>query len=138
MNTIEFNEQIDRLKSVYGAKNFPNERIKSIWFAFKSFDVRDVEEGITKIIEENYLPPTMSKMKEAIRRKREVDMLDELRPSCHECSGTGRMMRFKQGEDVPYAFKCNCPNGQDYYTFPEFKGGNEWMTPKEHYDSSRN
>ena len=138
MTKKEFEEQINRLIDTYGAKAYPAERIKGIWQAFKHFHIDDFKQGVSVIINENYYPPMLAKMREQIRYTK-IDLHDEC--PCEHCGSTGRIICFKEGDTsgLPIGtFRCFCENGNQYPNYVLFERQEGFIPSHEYYKRVNN
>jgi hypothetical protein len=133
MTKDQFTEQINRLIDTYGARAYPKERIKGIWAAFKHFHIDDFRSGITVIINENYYPPMLAKMREQIRyTPRGIDSGVD----CDHCDRVGLLLCYKEGCDQALpagTFRCHCENGNLYTAFLPFERGRGYIPINEYY-----
>lgn len=132
MNESEFNKQIDRLVECYGAKSYPRERIIGIWYSFRTYHYEDFKSGVNKIINECAFPPMVTQMKEHIVRRRG---LSERVYPCEHCSGQGMFLAIKIDNPIhaPYAFRCNCPNGERFPHIPDFQEVDGFMEANKYH-----
>ena len=57
MTKNEFITQINRLKSVFGDRSYPDERVKIIWDKFSCVNDAEFSDCVSKLISENRMPP---------------------------------------------------------------------------------
>jgi hypothetical protein len=62
----EFIAQMDRLHRTYGEKAYPKERMDAIWERVKDFPRNQMDRAVTFLIGENFSPPSLSKISEAL------------------------------------------------------------------------
>lgn len=81
MNPTEFRAQIDRLTSTYGPKAYPMERTELLWNEFKSVNIWDFAEIVSRIIAENAMAPMLPKFRELFSgmKERSTSHKEELR-----------------------------------------------------------
>lgn len=123
MQSGEFNEQINRLKTTYGDKNYPDERITAIWNETRNLDFYEFENVITRIIGAERYAPMVDKIKEYIsgyqklnyeQQKMRMEEEMALNP-CKRCGGTGFVIASHR--NIPssdFAFRCSCKAAEFY------------------------
>jgi len=121
MNLNEFERQMDRLKSVYGDKAYPDERAELIWKEMRYLPVHQFEEIVGEMIASSAQAPMMGKFREAKqdlgrRHASEYEQRDndwtDTQPDCHDCDKTGSIVATLNRNQTIYAFRCPCPIGE--------------------------
>jgi hypothetical protein len=91
MNRDRFVIQMERLHRTYGEKAYPKERMDGIWIRVKDFSEAQLEKAITWVITENFTPPSLSKILEALGSKGEGPAMQVLENpfACEPCRDFG-------------------------------------------------
>lgn len=108
----EFNEQVDRLKTVYGEKAFPEERVKVFWDMFKGENKTVFERSISNIIAKSYTAPPADKIRIAVTELREKLIQknrQEYNWDCSWCGTSGFVIVVSQDDPLKEGcMKCKC------------------------------
>lgn len=75
---------MERLHRTYGEKAYPKERMDGIWARVKDYSEAQFEKAITWVITENFTPPTLSKIMEALGSKGEQPQM-QIAPQAFAC-----------------------------------------------------
>lgn len=109
MTPLEFQTQMDRLHRTYGEKAYPKERMDAVWERVRGIPAAQFEKALTHLIGENFTPPSLSKITDALALFRTSDgaLIHYATPaySCEACEDRG----FGFVGDT--AVKCVCPRG---------------------------
>lgn len=91
MTKDRFILQMERLHRTYGEKSYPKERMDGIWARVNAYSEAQFEKAITWVITENFTPPTLSKILEALGSKGEQPQMQVLpNPfACEPCRDFG-------------------------------------------------
>ena len=121
MTQGEFQNQVARLKDVYGPKAYPDERVRLMWVEVSSLDGKWFEEAVSSLIASARYAPLAQEFSNYIGAERErswkasnvVKMFNrEATYSCAECKDIGVFLcvtgDLSQGK---FAFRCRCPKG---------------------------
>jgi len=136
----EFAIQMDRLKSVYGDRFYPMERIAMMFEQLGESHVEHLSKTVSRVICEQMNPPTLTKIKEAlvlVRQEYQLDdPLDDMRKSlasgrfntCSRCYGFGTVEIRKKSENLKYAYAriCTCGAGVEAQRLPENRRLRRW------------
>lgn len=108
----EYMTQIKRLIEVFGVKNFPEERISTLWQKVKHEDFMEFQKATDKIILERYTPPPASEILNAIKeekRNRPQKKWEEVNFDCSWCGQSGFVTaRLVENTNHVVAFRCAC------------------------------
>ena len=128
MTQQEFQSQVERLKSVYGDRAYPDERVKLLWSAAGSLPGDWFRRTVDSLI---------SDFQEAIGAERErvwrsqkaaqlsAKVMDFAR--CSWCGGNGVVLARRKDDHTPWAFKCRCSNARnDNRNYPIFSESDEY------------
>ena len=121
MNISEFKSQIDRLKSVYGERSYPEEREEIIWREMRYLLAFEFERIVSELIGTNATAPMLTKFREAkfdLGRKnagtddKELSAWIDAQPNCSLCNKTGAVLAKRKADMYQFAFMCSCALGQ--------------------------
>lgn len=112
MTKDEFLEQVDRLKTVYGEKSFPEERVKVFWDMFKVENKNVFERAVSNIIAQSYVAPPADKIRIAVTELREKLIQknrQEYNWDCSWCGTSGFVIVVSQDDPLKeVCMKCKC------------------------------
>lgn len=118
-----FNIQISRLKSTYGEKQFPRERIEMYWEKYHMVPAVDFKAAVNRLILNSRYAPMAQDFDDALYEP--LLRLKEVRASeisqkgmCQGCKNTGRVSIKINKAHAPYSFRCYCNLGLEL--FPNF------------------
>jgi hypothetical protein len=136
----EFELSAGRLRTLYGEKAFPRERIEIIFRAVQYSSSKVWDEALNLIIGEHMHAPSLTKIKEALYavRKTHGETTDAWEPirdrikateklpadqNCGQCFGSGVLMAHRRADERKYlyCFGCSCPAGDEAMRLPENK-----------------
>jgi hypothetical protein len=91
VNRDRFVIQMERLHRTYGEKAYPKERMDGIWVRVKDFSEAQFEKAITWVITENFTPPTLTKIVEALGSRATEPNMQEYQTAfaCEPCRDFG-------------------------------------------------
>jgi hypothetical protein len=136
----DFDEGMRRLKSVYGEKVFPPERVELIRRAVQYVAPEIWQATVGEVISEHMTPPNVNKIREALYATRkklnvgETDFWSDIRNqikeieksplACRHCLGSGVFgaYRTQDANRYLYTFLCVCRSGGLAARLPEHKG----------------
>ena len=137
MTQQEFQSQVERLKSVYGDRAYPDERVKLLWSAAGSLPGDWFRRTVDSLIGGMRQAPVLSDFQEAIGAERErvwrsqkaaqlsAKVMDFAR--CSWCGGNGVVLARRKDDHTPWAFKCRCSNARnDNRNYPIFSESDEY------------
>lgn len=118
MNHQEFSRQMDRLKKVYGAVKYPEERVELIYEALNRLSVEQFEAQVKRFIASSEKAPMLYDFENAFAGK-----MGELRQSaidaklknaipCASCNNTGHVTMYNKKTGNEFAFQCTCQRGE--------------------------
>jgi len=87
----EFTHQVDRLKSSFGEKNYPAERIKILWDELRHQDAAWMNKVVTRLIGESRFPPLLPEFRDALAIQRERGWNTEKQQMARSASEAFRM-----------------------------------------------
>lgn len=115
MNLESFKIQIGRLESLFGAKAFPEQRLKIIWHWTKDLYDYEFEKIITHMASALRQPPMPVEFKEAAGREmrsrygqNSVDLSQYYNISCEYCFDTGICQASSLEDDFKTLAECDC------------------------------
>jgi len=107
-----FSEQIGRLRSVYGDRNYPDERLRLFWLSFKNIDDQKFEEAVSTAIETMKVAPLKQDLWEIIKSARtdSGDTKRTIENGCEYCNGSGLTSYAEMRGAYEYTFsgRCRC------------------------------
>lgn len=119
MNKFVFEDEISRLKHIYGDRHYPDERCQMIWDEFKNCSPDEFKSVIREVIGTCATPPLLNKLRETLYSRREQNSaiyktqedayLGSL-PDCDFCHKRGYILT-TDSSGVPTAFRCTCQFG---------------------------
>lgn len=120
---LEFNEQVNRLRSVYGDKAYPDERVRLLWREVGSLSSAWFESAVSGLIQScrqaplaHEFSPMISDERERVYRKqkeKELVTREITSYSCEYCKDMGVFLCIKNDDrSVPYVFRCHCARGR--------------------------
>lgn len=124
MRDDEFDTQMNRLKSVFGDKAYPDERATLLWRDVRNLSGRWLEGAVDQLIASCRQAPLSSEFGPLIGIERErVAKLEKDHAAIHDwnqpykcefCRDRGVYLCLLNGDrSAPYAFRCHCPRGQN-------------------------
>lgn len=133
MDRETFALEINRLKSVYGERFYPTERIAMMYEHLQDTVPFHLSKAISRVICEQMNPPTLSKIKETltlVRQEYQIeDPNDKIRErlnagrinNCPLCFAYGLVQIRKKSEGGRYSYLriCNCEAGDEAARLPE-------------------
>lgn len=138
MTYQEFEPAIARLRTVYGDKAYPKERVEVIFRSVKYSSSRVWDETVTELIGEAMHAPPLSKIREVLYlvKKRFNESSDpwqaqreeirglERTSSCRQCYGSGTLAAHRRSDphEHLFVFSCDCYAGQVAIQLPENRG----------------
>ncbi len=139
MTELEFGTQMDRLKLVYGDKNYPHDRILMIWKRMKWRHPLALETAIDHLIADSQYAPMLTKIIEAVAAAERAnpdwksdpyqDIRNKLREyrtqpnACHRCGNTGVFTAFRKYQSLtPATMICLCSPGNLAKQLPDYRG----------------
>jgi len=136
----DFAIQMDRLKSVYGDRFYPTERIAMMFEQLRETNEEILSKTISRVICDQMNPPTLTKIKETLALVKQdyefFDPLDEVRQqlysgrfnNCTRCYGMGTVAVRKRSERLRYEYSrvCSCSAGIEALKLPENRRLKRW------------
>lgn len=116
MNSIEFREQLDRLRTRYGQKAYDDDFAKILWRDIRHFSDGILQKVVDLIITEHFRPIGKSAileiMKQESAKRGGVQFTKKIIPDdCVDCNGDGLVFLYDL-DDRKYVFSCGtCRNG---------------------------
>jgi hypothetical protein len=119
MEKQKFNEEIVRLKSVYGEKSYPPERISLIWREFYYISDKDFLSAVDQLISNKRFAPMVDDFRGILSgqtRSNRLEKIDAIKKSsyCKLCGNTGSLAVNKLER------RCTCALGEPGLMFPEY------------------
>ena len=121
MNFKEFEYCIEKLKSVYGASRYPQQRTSILWQAVQDLPREFLGTAIDALIMAKANAPMPSEILEVLRpaindaaEQKKKALLKTL-PSCMTCDNSGVIFSTEIDLKQRYAFQCSCPRGALLY-----------------------
>lgn len=145
MTLNEFEPSVVRLRSVYGEKIFPPERLDILYRAVQYVSLDIWTEALDLVIGEHMMAPNVNKIKEAVYavRKTKGDTADAWEPlreriratqklpedkNCRQCWGGGTLYCYLKDDPHQYQYVkiCDCAAGEVAAKLPENKRLRKW------------
>lgn len=132
MKFSEFENEVRRLKRVYGENKYPDERVAGIFDAISVLPLDLVNKQVSKFIAESDRPPFLNSFIEAFGsvlsdlRKQYIEKKLENEPSCTACGNCGVVTGYSKVGFNSTAFQCFCKRGKLFY--PNFAPMHEGLS----------
>ena len=111
MQYAEFEVEINRLRSVFGDKAMPDEKVKIIWERVKNFPQSSLTKSVDVVIAEDHRP-TLSNIGAYLGSNPEVEKAKALANwDCSHCGQSGFVEATNRYTKNKTAFKCSCVFG---------------------------
>lgn len=147
MNYDFFGIQIDRLKHVYGEKNYPDERTKQFYAILKAFSNEWMKSTVDALIANCRYSPLMEDFQPYINKA-----LDEINNSrraerdanqenhviqCFECNDLAIVFANRRTDQSLFAFRCECEIGLNDKRIKIPLWGDRWVRDYEKQDINK-
>lgn len=106
----EFMIELDRLKSVYGEKAYPEERVKILWNEFKTYEIARFKKAVDFLVAENFNAPPISKIRDAMFYTPNASSALKQAPDydCSWCGQSGVVTVFRKKDRAKFTLRCPC------------------------------
>lgn len=116
MTKEEFQNQVIRLRNVYGDKYFPEERVSIFWNKLKFTKAETFERMVSLLIAECVSAPMLQKILEAKRifgddsvsRESAINEKRRVSANCSQCGKMGYVLAKHLISGNEYSFRCSC------------------------------
>lgn len=113
-----FQEEITKLKTIYGEKAYPTERIKLIRREMQRFDDHEFRQIVDELIATCGSAPLLDKFRavagNVVSKQPELqksDYWENVQPVCGDCKNRGVVRAVHRVNGNDYAFRCPCVSG---------------------------
>lgn len=117
MRHATFVQCIEKLKTTYSEKSYPEPRVRMIQIWASKIDDELFKQIVDKLIAENITPPMLPKFKDAYMDLR--SFVRQKKINCIYCDGSGFILNNEDRTFPGTAYACKCDAGQ---RIPEYVG----------------
>lgn len=118
MNLNEFEIEIERLKKVYGAIKYPDERVSILFEKIGSLPISSFREQVSTFIASSEKAPMLGDFLNAFAgqlgdlKKQVIEAKVGKLTDCRQCTNTGHITCYEKTTGYAFIFQCNCPRGE--------------------------
>jgi len=117
MNFREFDNQIEKLRMVYGKNKYTEERTAVMFEYLGSLPIEAFEKQVKKFIAISEKAPLLNDFEMAFMsqmtdlKKQSIETKLKGAPDCINCDNTGHVTMYDRTNGFEYAYQCTCNRG---------------------------